>query len=68
MYGAVVAGKGSHPYAQILRDYKHQLGIQENCGFKPENLKEIKAIKANDSATHDHIINNNDSYTLLAKT
>ena len=27
MYGAVVAGKGSHPYAQILRDYKHQLGI-----------------------------------------
>ena len=41
MYGAVVAGKGSHPYAQILRDYKHQLGIQENCGFKPENLKEI---------------------------
>jgi len=41
MYGAVVAGKGSHPYAQILRDYKHQLGIQENCGFKPKNLKEI---------------------------
>ena len=41
LYGAVVGGKGIHPYTQILKDYRQQHGLEEHADLDVGELKEI---------------------------
>ena len=41
MYGALVGGKGIHPYTQILKDYRQQHGLEEHADLDVGELKEI---------------------------
>ena len=41
LYGAVVGGKGIHPFTQILKDYRQQHGLEEHADLDVGELKEI---------------------------
>ena len=41
LYGAVVGGKGIHPYTQILKDYRQQHRLEEHADLDIGELKEI---------------------------